>query len=159
MPDILSPRALVRRRLVVRHTSGALWTCSLVAVITACTSDPITASAKRLQTLTVPPGAKGFPVLLSRTQYAVQASWVVETERSWTDYSDWLQLRLGRQFDVVRATDGGLTFRRVASGDVFTLDVQPIAANPALRVRFQGPNDFRDGDARLELSIEDNEMF
>jgi len=49
--------------------------------------------------------------------------------------SDWVQPRLAREFDLVSAADGGLTFRRVA-GDVFTLDVQRLTADPALRVRF-----------------------
>jgi hypothetical protein len=109
---------------------------SLLAVLTACGSDPMTDSAKRLQTMTVPPGAKGFPVAVHRTEHAVQASWITETDWSWTGYRDWVQPRLAREFDLVSAADGGLTFRRVASGDVFTLDVQRLTVNPVLRVRF-----------------------
>lgn len=105
----------------------------------AC-GDPLPQQVLDLRERTLPSRARLIAASnLSRDGRSAEATWEIETEMRWEDYSAWAPTQL-REFNVADASASALHLTKPLDGDTYTLDIEVISVGPPLRLRvsFQG---------------------
>ena len=105
----------------------------------AC-GDPLPQQVLDLRERTLPSRARLIAASnLSRDGRSAWATWEIETDMRWEDYSAWAPTQL-REFNVADASASALHLTKPLDGDTYTLDIEVMAVGPPLhlRVSFQG---------------------
>jgi len=98
--------------------------------------DPVQEEIQHVRDRTMPSAARLVrTVATERTAWSVTASWEIETDESWKQYSDWVAERLGGDYVTAEASDSGRVLRRNLLGDVYVLQIEPTSTGSPLRVR------------------------
>lgn len=101
---------------------AALALCFTVAACGAFVDE----GAERAYQLTLPAGASGTGVSVSRESARTTATWRIRSGQSWDDYAEWVKGQLMKDFGSAAHTEGKrLLFRKLLDGDVHTLEVEP----------------------------------
>lgn len=96
--------------------------------------DPVATDVEATRDRTVPPGARivtFYP--LRRDDHSARASWEIETEMSWSDYTARVEQRLG-EYRLAEKGRDRLRLSRQMDGDVYVLVLVAKPDSKSLRI-------------------------
>jgi hypothetical protein len=120
----------------ILFTAGVL----LAVACGASRYDALSQEVHDLQTWTVPPRATLMAASgLRREGWTAEATWDIETEMRWEEYTQWVRSQpLG--FSGVTLNGSALRFTKSRAEDMYVLHIEAVSVGPPLhlRVTFQG---------------------